>query len=152
MIFYIAISYVIWVSRNLDSLINIHTSNVVNWYRNRTTKTTASYILLLNMADDWIQLYQIMQYNRPFGMLRCFWQYLFHMQYENEGDEISYQNSHTKHTQLIAESTSENCIIVFLVVWTRRQLNSTVLYHAKQLKNLQNCRIRNTLHVMQRTI
>ena len=33
-----------------------------------------------------------------------------------------------------------------------RRLNSTVSNHGKQYKNLQNCRICNTLQVMQRTI
>ena len=42
------------------------------------------------------------------------------MQYEHEGVEKTYQYSKSKHIQLIAESISENCIIVTLVVWTRQ--------------------------------
>ena len=43
------------------------------------------------------------------------------MQYEHEGVEITYQYSNSKHIQLIAESISENCIIVPPVVWTRHE-------------------------------
>ena len=74
------------------------------------------------------------------------------MQYEHEGVEIAIQYMYSKHSQLIAESISGNGFFVHLVVWSRHALNSIVTNRAKQLKNLQNCRMRNTLHVMQRTI
>ena len=44
--FYITISYATWVPRSRDSPFNINNSNIVNWYRNRSAKTTSSYILL----------------------------------------------------------------------------------------------------------
>ena len=60
--FYITISYLIWVYRCQDSHINTHTSNIVNWYRPRSEKTIYYRIsCCLNMADDWIQPYQIME-------------------------------------------------------------------------------------------
>ena len=120
-IFYIAISYGIWVSRSLDSPVNIHTSNIVNWYRNRSSKTTSSYILLFEHGRRLNSPVSNHTTNRKFGrMLRWFWQYLFHMQYEHEGVEITKQYSISKHCKLMAESISENCIIVHLGVCKRQ--------------------------------
>ena len=65
---------------------------------------------------------------------------------------MPYQYSNSKHSQLIVESISEDHIMVHLVLWTRKAIDSTVSHHAKQYKNLQNCRICNTLQVMQLTI
>ena len=119
--FYIAISYAIWVSRSLDSPINIHTTNIANWYRNRSPKTTSSYILLFEHSRQLNSTVSNHANIRKFGrILRRFWQYLFRMQYQYEGVKITYQYSNSKRIQLIAESISENCIIVPLVVWTRQ--------------------------------
>ena len=61
--------------------------------------------------------------NMIFGrMLRRFWKYLFHMQYEHERVEITYQYSNFKHSQLKVESSSKNCIIVHLFLYTRQAI------------------------------
>ena len=123
MILYIAISYAIWVSRNLDSPINIHTSNIVNWYRNQSLKTASSYILFFERGKRLNSTVSNHGNNRKFGkMLRWFWQYPFHMQHDHDGVEITYQYSNSKHSQLTAKSISKNRIIAHLVVWTRQAL------------------------------
>ena len=105
--FYIAISYLIWVSKNLDSPINIHTSNIVNWYRNRSSKSTSSYILLFVHGKRLNSRVSNHANNGTFGrMLRWFWQYLIHMLYEHEWVDITYQYSNSKHSQLTAQSIS----------------------------------------------
>ena len=74
-IFYIAISYAIWVSRRLDNPINIHTSNIFNWYRNRTSKITSSYILLVENGGRLNSTVSNHGNNRKFGKrLRWFLQ------------------------------------------------------------------------------
>ena len=40
-----AISYAIWAWRSQDRHTNTWISNIVNWYRNRSAKTSSSYIL-----------------------------------------------------------------------------------------------------------
>ena len=118
--FDIAISYTIWVSRRLDSPINIHTSNIVNWYGNRSSKTTSSYILLFEHGKRLNSSVSNHANNGKFGrMPQWFWQYLFNMQYEHEWVETTYQYSNSNHSQLIAESITENHVIVHLVVWTQ---------------------------------
>ena len=78
-----------WVSRSLDSPINIYTSNIVNWYRNRSSITTSSYILLFGHGRRLNPVVSNHAINRKFGrMLRWFWHYQFHMQYEHEGVEM----------------------------------------------------------------
>ena len=59
--FCIAISYAIWVSRCRNSPVNIHTSNIVNRYQNRSLKPYHRTSCCLDIADDWIQPYKIMQ-------------------------------------------------------------------------------------------
>ena len=123
MIFYIAISYAIWVSRSLDSPINILTSNIVNWNRNRSSKTTSSYILSFEHGRKLNSTVSNHANNGQFGrMLRRFWQYLFHMQYEHEGVEINYQYTNSNHSQLTAESISKNRINVHAVLCTRQAI------------------------------
>ena len=121
--FYIAISYAISVSRSLDSHINMHTSNLGNWLGNRSSKTTSSSILFFEHGRRLNSTVSNHANNRKFGrMLRWFWMYLFHMQYEHEGVEIIYQYSNFKHSQLKVESSSKNCIIVHLVLCTRQAI------------------------------
>ena len=129
--FYIAISYAIWVSRSLDSHFNIHTSNIVNWYRNRTSKTTSSYILLFEHGRRLNSTVSNHANNRKFGrMLRWFWQCLFHMEYEHERVELTYQYSNSKHIPLTSESISKNRIIVHLDVRTMQ---------AMELQSIKSC-------------
>ena len=59
--FHITISYSIWVSKIRDSHTHTHTQNIVNWYRNRSTKTISSYILLFEHGRRMNSTYQIMQ-------------------------------------------------------------------------------------------
>ena len=68
----------------------MHTSNIVNWYRNRSSKTTSSYILLFEHGRRLNSTVSNHANNRKFGrMLRWCWKYLFHMQSEHEGVEIA---------------------------------------------------------------
>ena len=87
---YKAISYTIWVSRRRDSPVYIHTSNIVNWYQNRSLKTISSYIFLFEHSRRLNSIVSNHANNRKFGrMLRWFCQYLLHMQYEHEWIEIA---------------------------------------------------------------
>ena len=89
-IFYIAIWYAIWVSRSRDSPVNIHTSNIGNWYQNRPLKTISSYILLFEHSRRLNSIVSNHANNRKFGrMLRWFWHHLLYMQYEHEGVKIA---------------------------------------------------------------
>ena len=79
-----------WVYRSRDSHINKHTSKIVNWYRNRSAKTTLSYILLFEHGWRLNSTVYNHKNNRKFGrMRRWFRQHLFHMQYEHGGVEIT---------------------------------------------------------------
>ena len=80
MIFCIAISYAIWVLRSRDSRINIHIPNIVKWYRNRSAKTTSSYILLFDHGRRLNSSVSNQANNRKLGrMLGWFCQYLFYI-------------------------------------------------------------------------
>ena len=88
--FYIAISYAIWVSRSRDRPMNRHTSNIVNWYQNRSLKTVSSCILLFEHSRRLNSIVSNHANNRKFGiMLRWFWHHLLYMQYEHEGVKIA---------------------------------------------------------------
>ena len=103
-ILYIAISYAIWVSWRRDSPVNIHTSNIVNWYRNRLAITISSHILLFGHGRRLNSTVSNHTNNRKFGWIRrWFWKYLFHMQYDHEGVEITLSKTIPKHGQLITE-------------------------------------------------
>ena len=65
-------------------------------------------------------------------MLRLFWPYVFRMQYEHEGVEITYQYSYSKHSQLTVESISENRIITHLVGWSQLVTEFDRIKSAKQ--------------------
>ena len=128
------------MSRSLDRPINIHTTNIVNWYRNRSSKTTSTYILLFEHGRRLNSTILNHANNEKFGrMLRSFWHYQFHMQYENDGVEITYQYSNSNHSQLIAESISKNCTIVHLVVWTRQAIEFESFKSCQTIKKI--CRI-----------
>ena len=64
--------------------------SLVNWYRNRSSKTTSSYILPYTNGRQLNSTVSNHANNRKFGrMLRRFWHQLFHMRYDHEGVEIS---------------------------------------------------------------
>ena len=64
--------------------------NIVNWYRNRSSITTYSYILLSEHCRRFNSTVSNLVNNRIFWrILRWFWRYLFHMQYQHEGVEIA---------------------------------------------------------------
>ena len=86
-------------------------------------ETTSSYILSFEHGIQLNSTISSHANNRKFGgMLRRFWQYLFHMQYEHQGVEITHQYSNSKHSQLTEILTSKNRIIVHLVVCTRQAI------------------------------
>ena len=88
--FYIAISYAVWVTRSRDSPVNIHTSNIVNWYQNRSLKTISSHILLFEHRRRLNSTVYNHANNRKFGrMLWRFWNHLLYMQYEHKGVKIA---------------------------------------------------------------
>ena len=71
------------------SPVNTYTSNIVNWYRNRPSKPTSSYIMLFRHGRRFNWVVSNHAINRQFvRILRWFWQYLFHMPYEYEFVEI----------------------------------------------------------------
>ena len=90
--FYITISYALWVYRSGDSHINTHTSNIVNWYRNGCAKLyyRISRCLLFKHGR---RLNSTVSNNannmKVIKTLLWLWQYLFRMQYEHEGVEIT---------------------------------------------------------------
>ena len=84
--FCITISYVIWVSRSRDSPINIQTSNIVDWHRNRSLKIASSYISLFEHGQRLNSTVSYHANNRKFGrMLRWLWQNPFDMKCEHDG-------------------------------------------------------------------
>ena len=86
----VSISYPIWAWRSRDSIINSGIPNIVNWQRNWSAKTESSYISLFEYGRRLNSTVSNHANNKKFGrMLRWFWQYLFHMQYEHEGVEIA---------------------------------------------------------------
>ena len=87
---YMFISYAIWVYRSRESHLKKHTSNIVNWYENRSSKTLLSDILWFEHGGRLNSSVSYHASNRKFGrMQRWFCQYLSHMQYEHEWIEIS---------------------------------------------------------------
>ena len=89
-VIYISISYAISVERSRDSPVDIHTSNIVNWYQNRSLKTMSSYILLFEHRRRFNSIASSHANNRKFSrMLRWFWHHLLYMQYEHEGVKIT---------------------------------------------------------------
>ena len=69
-------------------------------------------------------------------MLRCYCHHLFRMQYEHEGGEIAVSIS--KHCKLIAESISENHIIVRVVISTWQTTETNHIKSCKQLEIRKN--------------
>ena len=89
--FYTTISHAIWVSKSRDSPINIQTSNIDNWYGNRSAKTISSYVLSFGHGRRLNSTVSKHANNRKLDrqFRRWFRQYLFHMRYEHEGVEIT---------------------------------------------------------------
>ena len=78
------------VSRSRDSPVNIHTSNIVNWYQNRSLKTISSYILWFEHSRRLNSIVSNHANNGKFGrMQRWFWHHLLYIQYEHEGVKIA---------------------------------------------------------------
>ena len=77
----------------------------------------------LNMADDLIQAYQSKQ--TIGNSEKCcdnFGSIYFICNMSMNESRYPYQYTNSEHSQLIAESNSENRIIVHLVPWTRRSI------------------------------
>ena len=55
-------------------------------------------------------------------MLRLFWKYRFHMQYEHERVEIALSILHFQTYSIDSGNDHENRSIVHLVVWTRQPI------------------------------
>ena len=89
MILAVSVSYAIWAWRNRDNTIDTRFPNIVHGYRNRSAKTTWSYIMLFGNGRRLNSTVCNHTNNVKLGsILRWFCHYLFHMQCEHEGVEI----------------------------------------------------------------
>ena len=119
--------------------VNMHTLNIVNLYRNRSSKITSSYILLLQHGRRLNSTVSNHAHNINFGrMIRWFWKYRFHMQYDYEGVEIALSILEFQRYSIDNESISEYRIIEHLVIWTWQTIEFKRIKSCKQLEFRKN--------------
>ena len=149
-----SVIYAIWAWRSQDSHSNTWITNTANWQRNRSATSASSYILLFEHGRRLNSGVSNQANNRKFGrMLRWFLSVSMSYaiwEWRSRDSHINARIPKIVNWKWNRLAKTASSYIAFFE--HGRRLNSAVSNHAKQYKNLQNCRICNTLQVMQRKI